>query len=152
MEIIITKGKTRNTLTCKRVDGSSTSENLGPDFPNHDIAHYVVEKKFNMKNGFYGNIKAGMSITQLSNKEVIKNLDSESWLAEIMTRNLQSISSGAATIEEYIDLVAWEVESYKKINLPNLVLNDVKEMKTEFDQLCEKWNLISENEQLSLTF
>jgi len=32
-----------------------------------------------------------MTITELSDKEIIKNLDSETWLSEIMARNLQSI-------------------------------------------------------------
>ena len=68
MEIIITKGKDRNTLTCKRNNNTSTSYSLGPDLPNHDIAHYVVEKKFDLQKGFYGNIKSGMSIEELSDK------------------------------------------------------------------------------------
>jgi len=152
MEIIITKGKNRNILTCLRTDGSLTSENLGPDIPNHDIAHYVVETKFKMTNGFYGKIKLGMSISELSDKEIIKKLDSETWLSEIMARNLQSIGSGAATVEQYIELVKWEAENINGIKIPNMNLKEIKEMKKTFDSLCEKWNLISENEQLKLTF
>ena len=113
MEIIITKGKGRNILTCKRFDGSYTSKNLGPSFPDHDIAHYVVEKKFNLKKGFYGQIKSGISISQLSDKDIIKTLGPEAWLAEIMTRNLQSINSGGALMEQYIDLVKWELKNFK---------------------------------------
>ncbi len=44
MEIILTKGKNRNTMTCKRQDGSVTSVSLGPNVPNHDPAHYIAEK------------------------------------------------------------------------------------------------------------
>ena len=152
MEIIITKGKNRNILTCKRTDGSLTTENLGPDIPNHDIAHYVVETKFNMNNGFYGKLKSGMSISELSNKDIIKDLDSDTWLSEIMARNLQSISTGAAKVEQYIELVNWEAENIKGIKIPKMNLTDIKEMKKTFDFLCEKWNLISENGQLKLTF
>lgn len=152
MEIIITKGKNRNTLTCKRKDGSMTSQNLGPDFPNHDIAHYIVEKKFKLKNEFYGKIKSGMTITELSDKEIIKKLGAETWLSEIMSRNLQSVGSGAATIDQYLELVNWEAESIRGIKIPIMDLIDIKKMKRDFDQLCEEWNLISENGQLRLEF
>jgi len=152
MEIIITKGKYRNILTCKREDGTLTNENLGPDIPNHDIAHYVVEKKFNLKNGFYGKVKSGMTIAELSDKEIIKNLDSETWLSEIMARNLQSIGAGSANVEQFIELVNWEAENIDGIKVPDMNLTDITKMKTDFEQLCEKWNLIPENESLYLRF
>lgn len=55
-----------------------------------------------MTNGFYGLLKSGMSITELSDKNIIKELDSDIWLSEIMARNLQSIDSGASRVEQYI--------------------------------------------------
>ena len=99
MEIRITKGKNRNLLSCKRKDGTMTSLNLGPDIPNHDIAHYVVEKAFRLEQGFYGKLNAGMTIEELSNKENIKKFGPETWLSEIMARNLQSLGSEAANID-----------------------------------------------------
>ncbi|CAM1368450.1 hypothetical protein [Tenacibaculum xiamenense] len=152
MEIIIAKGKNRNTLTCKRKDGTFTKMNLGPDTPNHDIAHYVVEKEFNLKNGFYGKIKTGMTIEQLSDKEVIKNLGSETWLAEIMARNLQSIGSGAAKTEQFIELIHWEAQNINGIKVPNMNMTDIEKIKSEFDQLCKQWDLIPENGELKLIF
>ncbi len=152
MEILITKGKNRNTLTCKRRYGTITSMNLGPDIPNHDIAHYVVEKEFKLENGFYGNVKSGMPIEDLSDKEIIKNLDSETWLSEIMARNLQSIGSGAAKTEQFIELVNWETQNSKEMKIPNMSLITVKKMKADFDQLCKKWGLIPENGELKLIF
>lgn len=152
MEIIITKGEHRNTLYCKRTDGTFTSENLGPEIPNHDIAHFVVEEKFHLTKGFYGNIAAGMTIQDLSNKDIIKNLDSESWLAEIMTRNLQSLNSGAAKIEEYIALVTWEASTMKSIEIPMMNLMQIHEMKAEYDALCTQWSLIPINGELRLQF
>ncbi|WP_298513003.1 hypothetical protein [uncultured Kordia sp.] len=152
MEIIINKGEHRNTLYCKRADGTFTSENLGPEIPNHDIAHFVVEKKFNLTKGFYGNIAAGMTIKDLSNKDIIKNLDSESWLAEIMTRNLQSLGSGAAIIEEYIELVTWEASTMKNIQIPTMNLPQIHEMKAEYDALCKQWKLLPIHGELRLQF
>ena len=152
MEILITKGKNRNTLTCKRNDGTLTSINLGPNIPNHDIAHYVVEKEFKLENGFYGKVKSGMTIEELSDKEIIKNLGSEIWLSEIMARNLQSIGSGAAKIEQFIELIHWESQNIEGIKVPNMSLPIIEKMKSDFDQLCERWDLIAENESLKLLF
>ena len=152
MEIIITKGKNRNILTCKRKDRTQTSYNLGPNIPNHDIAHYVVEKQFNLQYGFYGKIKSGMTIEELSNKEIIKNLSSETWLSEIMARNLQSIGSGAAKIKQFIELINWEAQNVSGIRVPDMNLTDIKKMKFEFDKLCEKWDLTPENGELKLIF
>ncbi len=152
MEIIIIKGRNRNTLTCKRKDGTLTSLNLGPDIPNHDIAHYEVEKEFNLENGFYGKIKSGMTIEELSDKEIIKNLGPEIWLSEIMTRNLQSIGSGAAKTEQFIELVNWEAQNINGIKVPNMNLTDIEKMKSEFGELCERWNLTPENGELKLIF
>ena len=152
MKITITKGKNRNILTCERKDGSKTSANIGANIPNHDIAHFVVESKFKLENGFYGKIKSGMTIAELSDKKVIKNLEPETWLSEIMARNLQSIGSGASNIEQYIELVNWEAKIINGIEMPNLNLTTVEEIKLAFDQLCEKWNSIPENSQLNLIF
>ncbi|MEE9364720.1 MAG: hypothetical protein V3U92_19130 [Cellulophaga sp.] len=153
MKIRITKGKIKNTLVCAREDGSSTSMDLGPSFPHHDIAHFVVESKFHLKNGFYGKIKSGMTIVELSDKTVIDKLDGEAWLAEILARNLQAISSKGATINQYIDLIKWEVENLKyQINIPKMTLEDVLEIKITFDKLCLEWDLLLENETLVLEF
>lgn len=105
-----------------------------------------------MTNGFYGLLKSGMSITELSDKNIIKELDSDIWLSEIMARNLQSIDSGASRVEQYIELVNCEVENIKGVKVPNINLTDIQEMKQTFDNLLEKWNLMLENEQLKLTF
>ncbi|APZ47417.1 hypothetical protein BW723_14485 [Polaribacter reichenbachii] len=152
MEIIITKGKNRSTLSCIRKDGSNTSQNLGPDFPNHDIAHFIVEKEFKLENGFYGKIKSGKTIAELSDKETIKTLGAETWLSEIMARNLQAVGSGAVNIDEYIEIVHWEAKSINGIKVPAMHLSDIKNMKQDFDQLCKDWNAMAENDQLRLNF
>ncbi|WP_420574239.1 hypothetical protein [Kordia sp.] len=152
MEIILTKGEQRNTLLCKRNDGTFTSANLGPEIPNHDIAHFVVEKKFHLTKGFYGNIASGMTIADLSDKDFIKNLDTESWLAEIMTRNLQSLGNETTSIEEYPELITWEASSMENIQVPMMSLTQIKELKSEYLQLCSQWNSIPKNGQLLLHF
>lgn len=151
MEIRIIKDNRRNVLSCIREDGGTTSTSLGPDLPNHDMAHFVVESYFGLKQGFYGMIKSGMTIEDLSNKEVIKTLGKESWLAEILARNLQSLGSGSSTIEEFISLVTWETNTMA-IQIPKIELSDVKRIKSSFDRLCTQWEQLSDQDYLSFTF
>lgn len=152
MEIILTKGKNKNTLTCKRQDGSVTSSSLGPNVPNHDFAHFVAENKFKLEEGFFGNIKAGKSIAELSDPELIQDLSPETWLSEILARNLQSLRSGAVKTQEFAEIIKWESEKIDGIKVPEIDFSDVNEMKQEFDSLCEKWNLMRENEDMKLLF
>ncbi len=151
MHITITKGEHRNTLTCTRIDGSVTSANLGPDLPYHDLAHLVVESEFNLRDGFFGKIKSGMTINQLSNKEVIKVLGPEAWLAEIMTRNLQALM-GTTTNQEYIELVQWEAQNMKITSLPDLSLSAVAHIKSTYIALCEQWDSLKALQRLQLEF
>lgn len=152
MEIILTKGKNRNTLTCKRQDGSFTSVSLGPNAPNHDFAHFIAENKFKLEKGFFGSIKAGKSIAELSDSILIQDLSPETWLSEILARNLQSLRSGAVEIEQFVEIIKWESEKISGIKVPEMNFEDVSEMKQDFDSLCKKWNLIRENEEMKLLF
>lgn len=152
MEIILTKGKNRNTLTCIRQDGSDTSVNLGPNVPNHDFAHFITENIFKLEKGFFGNIKAGKSIAELSNSKLIQDLSPETWLSEILARNLQSLRSGGVEIEQFAEIIKWESKKINGIKVPEMSFEDVREMKQGFDNLCEKWSLICENKEMKLLF
>ena len=152
MKIEITRQTGRSRLTCRREDGSFTSENLGPDFPIHDLAHYVVETKFDLPDGFYGHIRSGMSIQELSDKAVIKKLGMGSWLAEILTRNLQALTSGACRPEEYLELVEWEIASMGEVDIPAMSLPDILEMKAQLEALAVRWDRLRDGETLTLNF
>lgn len=152
MQIIITKGESRNTLLCERADGSSAYADLGPSMPHHDLAHYVVELNFELREGFFGQIMSGRTIDELSDKEVIKSLGPQAWLAEVMARNLQSISSGAAMVVQYAKLVKWEAETLDGVISPEISREQVDETKARFDQLCADWEQVPVNGELTLEF
>lgn len=59
-----------------------------------------------------------MTIEELYDKKIIQNLGSETWLSEIMARNLQSIGSDAAKTEQFIELVNWESKNISGIRVP----------------------------------
>jgi len=152
MLIKITKKSGRNQLNCIREDGSFTAANLGPSLPLHDIAHFVAEKTFNIENGFYGLIEKGYSIQQLSDPTVIKGLGFESWLAEILTRGLQTLLSGACKPEQFI----WQVkEEIKHMNAEYVFeINEklVEEMFLQYTHLIEQWNNLPDGETLELNY
>jgi hypothetical protein len=122
MKISIRKKNGRSRLLCTRADGSFTFSETGPDVPLHDIAHFIVEKELNLKKGFYGNIALGHSIEQLSDRDVIRTLGAETWIAEIVTRALQSLFSGACAIEDFGLMIEQELTqlsiSFPKISDP----------------------------------
>lgn len=152
MEIVFKKQNGNNLVTYVRDDWSTETENPGPDIPHHDLAHLVVEQEFKLENGFGGNINRGMTIAELSDKETIKSLPTESWLSEILTRNLQALLSGAAEPDQFVKLVEWEVQSMPEIICPPIELDQVQNMIAKYRMLCEKWEKLPKNESLKLRF
>ena len=82
---------------------------LGPKLPYHDLAHFVVERTFNLTDGFFGHIARGYSPGQLSDKEVIRSLGREPYRAEILARALGSLDTGACNPDEFESLVNTEL-------------------------------------------
>jgi hypothetical protein len=152
MQIKITKRNNRNQLTCVRKDGSLVKSDLGPKLPFHDIAHFVVEKTLGLQNGFYGNIKNGYTIEQLSDKQIIKTLGHQTWFAEITTRALQSLSSGACTIEQFAELIETEMKQFS-FHYPFKFTEElISKMQNDYKKLLELWDAILEGETLVLEF
>lgn len=152
MIIRIKKQQERNRLICIREDGSIEQENLGPSLPFHDIAHYVVEKHLLLEKGFYGNIAAGYSVQELSDKEVIRTLGPESLISEVATRALQSLRSGACTIEQFAELVESELFVFGLRPAFDLNPKLVKLILKEYMELLSKWNKLKDGEQMEFLF
>lgn len=152
MIIRFTKKDTRNLMTCMREDGSHCSSNLGPNLPFHDIAHVVTERTLGLKKGFYGNIAQGFSVEQLSDTALIKTLGAESWMAEIVTRALQSLSSGACTHEQFIPMVQAELD-HLSIGLKHGLDEDlIAKMEAEYRMLVSEWNALPNGGKMELSF
>ncbi len=139
-------------LVCVRDDGSVERADLGPNTPYHDMAHFIVERYLGLKLGFYGQINRGYSVSELSDKEIIKTLPSEAMVSEIITRALQSVWSGAVSLEQVQSLVEDEME-HLSINFPySLSEEDVFKMYTDYDALLERWRVLNEGESVDLEF
>lgn len=77
-------------------------------------------------------------------------LHPDTWLSEIMARNLQSIRSGAVKIKDYAIVVQWEAENIVGVHLPKITLNDCIDIRNRFNKLSEEWDELSEQGKLIL--
>ncbi|PJZ70714.1 hypothetical protein CH373_07240 [Leptospira perolatii] len=152
MEIKIFKREKRNLLVCTKQDGSFEKSDLGPNTPIHDLAHFIVESYFGLKQGFFGNIYQGYSVSELSTKEIIRTLPIESLVSELLARTLQSLWSGACTDHEFQVLIQSEFRIYS-ISYPLEISNeDVWELYLQYDDLVSRWNRLKEGDHIVLEF
>jgi hypothetical protein len=116
------------------------------------MAHFVVEQLLNLQQGFFGNINNGYTAKQLSDKEIIRTLPVESAVSEIITRALQSLSSGACSISQFKDLITEEFSLWS-INYPiTLPEEEIRQLLANYQNLVEQWNQLKEGDSLDLEF
>lgn len=149
MQITFKKNPSRHQLICSRKDGTTTSIDLGPQLPYHDLAHYVIESYCKFDKGFFGHIKEGESLQEMNSTETIQNLDPQVMIAEVFTRNLQALGSGSSRAEDFIELIRWELTNQ---NFPELSLEEVLEVKSKYLELCKQWEELETNDSISLNF
>lgn len=103
MEVIFKKGKTKNTLVCKRKDGSSTWSTVDQFMIIHDLAHFCVESKLGVVKGFYGLIATGIDISDFENKEKInsKNLPVDSKITELIVGQILTERADNKLLENF---------------------------------------------------
>jgi len=151
MKITITKKEGRNLLRCVRDDDTSMTADLGPGLPHHDLAHYVIERKLALTGGFFGKIAEGYTVAQLSDKDIIKTLGPQTLIAEVVARALQSLSSGACTPAQFMELINTEVVQWRIAPLA-IESNTVSEMSIEFQSLVERYGALKNGQSIELRF
>jgi|HubBroStandDraft_1064217.scaffolds.fasta_scaffold550136_2 hypothetical protein len=151
MKIRLTKRGQRHVLQCIRQDGSAEVSELGPNLPYHDLAHFVVERQWSLAEGFFGNIARGFTPAQLSAAQTIRNLGPQSMQAEILTRALQSLCSGACAPEQFAELVNTELAHWR---LPAIEATAarVELIATEYRDLTNQYRALRNGESLTLEF
>jgi hypothetical protein len=152
VDVQLTRRVPRGRLSCVRADGTRTSADVGPGVPYHDLAHFVVERRLGLSRGFFGHIAAGYSIASLSDKDVIRTLDPESMLAEILARALGSLATGACTAEQLPALVNEELAQLGLATFTGLGAPVIAELSAEFDELAGRYRALGEGESLTLRF
>jgi hypothetical protein len=111
----------------------------------------VVERGWNLRQGFYGNIAAGYSLAQLSDKEVIQKLGAQSAQAEVLARALGSLFTGACTAEQFPELVNTELAQWQ---VPIVPVSPalVQGAAAEYGALLARFNALGDGASLDLEF
>ena len=134
-----------------REDRSCELADLGPGLPHHDLAHFVAEQEWHLREGFFGNIARGYSVAQLSDKHVIKTLGAQSLQAEVLARAVGSVQTGACTEEQFSQLVNSELEHWHAPTLP-IDAARVSAVLTRFRALLARFESLHDGESLQLEF
>jgi hypothetical protein len=124
---------------------------LGPSLPHHDLAHCVVERRFGLKEGFFGKIARGYTPAQLSDKEIVKGLGPESLAAEILARALQALTSGSCTADQFEELVNAEFGQWA-IPTIHVSRRAVEALATDFKRLVDEYRALDDGETIRLEF
>lgn len=139
-------------MTFHRDDGSSERADLGPRLPYHDLAHYIIERRFGIKEGFFGHIARGQSVSDMLSTEAIRQMGSEGLKAEILTRSLQALHGGACTLEGFIELANAEFSQWGIPQLAKLEAQRLPQILDEYRALLARYDALKPNESLQLEF
>jgi hypothetical protein len=150
MKVLLTRKNGRNRLTCLRADGTSTTADLGPGLPGHDLAHLVVERRLRLASGFFVNIASGYSIQQLSEASTIRALGPAPYVAEILARALGSLLTGACTLEQFRELVGTELAQWSLPMPAGVSAESAREMLEELRSLLKRFSALGPGESLAL--
>jgi len=152
MQIVVKKRGKRCELTCRRADGSTTKAALGPGLPYHDFAHFVAERRYALRGGFFGNVAAGYSLEALGDKQVIQLLGPEASIAEVLARAVGALATGACRPDEFASLVNEELAGMGVAPLEDADAGAAEKMLAEFRELIARYDALGDGESLQLEF
>jgi hypothetical protein len=152
MQLRFVRTERRSRLTCVRTDGSFSTAELGPGLPYHDLAHFVVERAYGLRRGFFGHVACGYSLEDLSKKEVILGLDAESSVAEVLARALGSLATGACTLEQFPALAQEELTRLNLAPPGELTTEQARCMLEEYRGLLDRYDALPPGQALELSF
>ena len=152
MQLTFTRQGSRTLLTCSRADGSTDQSDLGPSLPYHDLAHFVAESDLGLTDGFFGSVAAGRTMDELSDATLIPTLPPGSMQAEIASRGVGSLATGACRPEQLAELVNSELEHLGLPLLTGLDTARAERLLTGFRDLVARFEAVAEGDSLKLVF
>ncbi len=157
MEIIFTKSAGKyGHLKCIRGDQSSTETSMPEQgIAPHDMIHYVVEKHFDIKGAFYGQLKAGADISfKLEHNELSREIADRTdvWQTESMVEALQSMLwCGLPDYENFLYLTEQACNT-RNLPCPAITKARFEQMLEELLSLNEAWKTTAHGETISVVF
>ncbi|HYE73197.1 MAG TPA: hypothetical protein VEF04_07700 [Blastocatellia bacterium] len=143
-------------LECIRDDGSMTSARLEfRGYFKHDLMHFVVESKAKLQDSFFGLVKSGKDLTELSPKAIRESaavFPAEIQTTEIIVGALQGAAKTEADneevcrkIEEYLSLISLAKPDY-------LTPEFCTQVTAEHRSLLGRWGQLHGGESLEFSF
>ncbi len=141
MEITFKKGNTKDTITCKRPDGTSTWMAAETFMVTHDLTHYVVEINLNIHQGFYGLLAQGIDITDFEKKQKISpaSIPADGIRMEILVGLFLTERNDG---RQLVDFNAAYRESCQKFHLATESLPEplLQSMRRQIGEIIIKWH------------
>lgn len=120
-------------------DGVEIVNDLGPNLPFHDLAHYVVESNLEYDDGLFGNLAKGYSIPDLSSKEVIKILPEQIMISEVASRALSGIVTGSVRLDQFNLIVQEELDDMDSDYSFSISTIVIEKMVRDYEGLIKEW-------------
>ena len=153
MELIFKKGNAKNSITCRRPDGTATWMEADTFMILHDLTHYVVETCLHIKSGFYGLLAQGLGITDFEKKQKIKpaDLPPDGIRAEVLVNLFLTERNDNREIEDFNSEYR---ELSKKYKLSAETIDDGSLLKVRegVDAIVKKWKALPAGESLVFSF
>jgi hypothetical protein len=145
----------RYRLECARSDGSKTTASLEfRSYFKHDLMHCVVERAANLQNSFFGMVKAGKELAELSPKAMREAPPPgpEIQTTEIIVAALQGVTKTevdyqevSSKISEYLPLMSLRAPAY-------LTPEFCERVTAEHRSLLGRWGQLRGGESLEFFF
>ena len=147
----------RPVVSVVRTDGSTTSGRLGAnDFGAvHDLAHYVVESRLALANGFFGLLAQGWNIPDFEVRGASSRFPDEALVVECVVGQLTQVvfSAQPVTVAEFNWLVSQAVGAVRPaVSAPQFDAAEFDRLREEFVALVIRWRLLPAGETLELDF
>jgi hypothetical protein len=165
MQVKFTRGKDRDFIEARRVDGTTARTTFPKKgvFP-HDAVHLIVEKQMRFQHGFWGRIAIGAApgdIPAIAKAgghassvragepaaEITELLHSER-LVECFEAEMWSTCSDNATFRSILDAAC----SQSKLVSPRLTDANIGAIRTELRNTLEAWRALAVGESLTLHY
>ena len=146
-------------LILVREDGSFTAGDIGPQGgygPAHDLAHYVVESRLALCEGFLGLVASGWEIKDFEVKGMAARLPGEALFAESAAGQLSSehMMGQATSADDFNWSMAATLGRMERPGFtpPTIDAGTLTAMRARLLELHLEWYALPTGETLSLTF
>jgi hypothetical protein len=149
MDIIFKKGNDKNSITCKRDDGSSTWMEASAFMVAHDLAHIAVEGQLHLKAGFYGLLERGTDITDFEKKRKVtpQQLSPESIKAELLVNLILTERNDQKRLDNFNEVFN---TSAARMSIPNenFSAEDLDLIQVKLTALLDQWKQLPVDDSL----